>query len=1251
MFRKKRRSMLARGTRRVCGALLAACLLAAGLVPAFPAAGAPQEEDGQYALKMAAGSGYQFFGQLVSLSPDKTYVFSYQYTQGDTSYPQIFKGATETAVSSSLRTVYDEEYCQKSVTFIPPADAPDGSGGKQIWVGIRGGEASPRDQYYYRFRLYDTEDPDTNLLADSRWEEGGDKLNGDVWKSAWNLPLDAAFSKVTVESIGGADRFLRTDANRYALKMAAGAGYQYFGQFVSLSPEKTYVFSYQHTRGDTSYIQIIKSDKDDGAAYQLPVRTVYDEELLRKSASFTPPADAPDDPAVSGNKRIWVSFRGGEASSQDQYYYNFRLYDVENPDVNLFADPLLDEGGDALGSQWRSYWGTLDAAFSKVTLESIGGAKIFQRTDEDRYVLVGNVPGTGWPFIGQNVVLDPNKTYVFSYCYDGAVFPPGALFNGNNTEGTEGPEVTCRAIYDEDYKKVSYEFQPPADAQSAGDGLVKIYLGVRFPGHKGYLYDFQVYDKENPDVNLFDDYAWQEGGANVNFGKWIGAWGQTLSNTDFQKISLAQYKEEQGLEADEDPFQKTDADRYVVKLTPNAAGGPWFGQQVSLTPGKVYELSYYFLPGSNANLALYKDLNETSFSAMSITYDKEWSKITAVFTPPDDALNDPAVSGNKLVWVGFRGDYVDQELYFCNLSLCDTQEPSVNLLRDYALLGNSTEIDTSVWQSAYGDGVNTNQYTKVTLESVGGMETFRRTGNSNPKMMYYEKTDRGPNQEPYACFTLSFPDELNDTYKNYVFEFDARPTTGAMMDNFRCYNIVPELQSGADYTVKPVKIEGYRYTFHLRERPDAEGKFGFMFFVPDNSTGHISNIAMYEADENFQKLNDYNLISHVYGDFSQFDNVGDYVPLYTIQGACIGTETGRLDEMPAGYFDTPPDVPVPEGPKMMSYASLWGTGQLSIDLPYTVESGDADGKNYVVSFYLRPTAGRDPSKYYTSGLEGDLVQVYPVEVDGYKYTFHLTERYRFRLVLEIPASCEGYISRLEMYEADESFNIIGTENLADTFGQNGDFRDVVMQAGMSWPGISLSGGLSNTFVDTRELREELESGTLGDYHCTGALWPIPQGYLEAAKDEDWADGLEDDTGSEAQSGTVKGRLLDAQGNPLSGVRISLVSMQDASVVYEAVTGTDGSFVLENIPLGGYEVRITGPNGETQTGDGYVWVEEDGDVVTLTLTYDGDMTIITVPDTGDFPASLAVGTTAGLAALLAAASTLVLRKKSGSRRAG
>jgi len=99
-------------------------------------------------------------------------------------------------------------------------------------------------------------------------------------------------------------------------------------------------------------------------------------------------------------------------------------------------------------------------------------------------------------------------------------------------------------------------------------------------------------------------------------------------------------------------------------------------------------------------------------------------------------------------------------------------------------------------------------------------------------------------------------------------------------------------------------------------------------------------------------------------------------------------------------------------------------------------------------------------------------------------------------------------------------------------------------------------------------------------------------------------GAEDEQSlPEPEDGTVKGKLLDENGKPVSGARIILYSV-DGSGEYSSLTGSNGNFEFKNVPVGSYGLALIGPDGNEIQCDLLVEVEK-GMIVNVNARYNGE----------------------------------------------
>ena len=1154
----------------------------------------------EYVIKLEPNTtGMPVFGQNVSLEKGKTYIFSNYFLPATEPNQWICHGGNIDA-PITYQKIDDIEWSKQGAKFTVPEDAPDDpnvSGNKLVWVGFRGHKAA-NPLYFYGLDLHDIENPNVNLLKDADLSGGNTQIKADTWKTPTGNYLSNKYSKVTLSSIGGIETFRKAISSEpMALKLEPNStGMPWFGQWVTLERGKTYIFSNCYLPGTDVYHRIYYKHSDGNYDLSdLEGDIIYDSLWSRYCTKFTVPADAPDN--GGGKTLIWVGFRGYK-TDKPLYFYDFDLYDIEKPNVNLLVDGDLLVNGTVLNkTTWQTPGGEVKSTYSKVTLASIGGEDIFKIVQPKGALALKLEAGTsGMPWFGQWVEVEKGKTYTFSNCYLLGTDLYHRIYYKNAEGSYDNSDIAGETVYDIEWSRQYTTFTVPANAPTEENGKTIIWVGMR--GYKAdkplYYYDFKLYDVENSEVNLLKDYTFEDSGWNFNKGIWVSPYGAL--NKAYSKVELEAIG---GVDIFKNPMSE---EPMALALAPETTGMPFFGQWITLEKGKTYVFSTCYLPGTDVIQNIYLDDSGTEFTDYDVTYDSKWSKRNLKFTVPSNAAD--YGKGKARIWVGIRGYSYDGYLYFYNFELYDVKNPEVNLMRDSTLKENDTQINTTIWKSPYNTAIK-KSYDKVSLELLGGEDVFKRTGDVGPKMMYYIRNSRGPNHETYGCFTISIPEELRVEGQNYVLQFDARSIKGIGLNNFGCGAIVPELALDADNRIAPASIDGYTYSFNLRFSDNLEKKLSLMIFVPEGAEGYISNLYMYKADKNFKKVSDRDLLKNSYADFSQFE-VGSYVEFYAKMGGCIGTETGLLEPVPEYFFDIAPNVPVPSGDKMMSYSSVWGAGTIVIKLPHTVEKGSIDGKNYIVSLDIRPTKGRDPSKFHSTGINGEHVQVYPTKVEGYTYTFNLSERYDFSLVLEFPQDCEGYISNLQMYEADMDYKPLNSVNLATAFGKDGKFTNTKMQQGMEWEDISFNGGFVNTFIDTRKYEKELKKGTLGEYNSSGGIWPIPHNYFVVKEDAGWADAYVSD--SDAGSGKIIGKITDASGAAITNCTVVIKSMQDSTDIRKVVPDANGSFQYDSVPIGGYEVSIILSDGNEVLGNMFAWVEENNDTVVLTLTYNGDLTL-------------------------------------------
>lgn len=656
-------------------------------------------------------------GQNVVLEAGKTYLYSYYYSGPNSVGGVMYYGdGTGATAIEPIHMAYDQDYRKITYKFVAPETAtPAGEEGKvKIYLGFQIPSADSYIIYYPC--VYAADDATkTNLFYDYLITGKYSLTAAEGGTSNWYKPYNDAVigyraSRPNLSSEGGLDIFKKTDAERHVLKLEAGvSGMPYFGQRISLEPGKTYIYSNCYLPGTEPYLQVCYPD-----ATALSSQVIYDNDWWRQGLKFTVPADAPVE--EDGKALIFIGFRGHN-SSTPLYYYDFKLYDVELPEFNLLKDNVL-EGGDfeVKADTWKTPGGSyVNSNYSEVTLESVGGIDTFKKTDADRNVIklaVDSKASLG--FFGQKIALEGGKTYVFSNYYTGTE-NAHVIRKDDGSYTNVTPDITN---IDNDCYKITSVFTVPSDMISDENGNKPLWIGMQCGnygrGTETYYYDLKLYEINNPEVNLLEDADLADGGTDFN-----SIWKKPSSALEAGYFSKTNLEAVGGM----DIFKKTDAERHVLKLTPETSGQPYFGQRVSLTPGKTYVYSNYYLSGIPANQQVcFPDLTQIDTEIIS---DNTYSKQGVKFTVPADASVDE--NGKVLIFVGFRGNYSSDPIYYYDLRLYEVNNPELNLLNDAALLGADFEVKADTWKTPGNNYVNPNgvvNYSEVTLESIGGISAF-----------------------------------------------------------------------------------------------------------------------------------------------------------------------------------------------------------------------------------------------------------------------------------------------------------------------------------------------------------------------------------------------------------------------------------------------------------------------------------------------------------------------------------------------
>ncbi len=637
------------------------------------------------------------------------------------------------------------------------------------------------------------------------------------------------------------------------------------------------------------------------------------------------------------------------------------------------------------------------------------------------------------------------------------------------------------------------------------------------------------------------------------------------------------------------------SEKRIIKV--NSGTRAPIGQWVRLTPEKEYVFSYYYSTGmENAPYALEKDTSyDQKFAVSNIYYDKTYLKKSIVFTPHKDKYtaelsksfgiseDDPDV----LVFVGIFPMACNSGYFYDPVLYESSDSSKTNLLEDTGFYRVAAAENGGKWYHCTKKKANGRFVSVAFSQAASSMDFFIRpqvgkgtgsyvlksNGLNNP--YYFQKVSVNPNK----TYVLSFF-TTNAVFGGAVF---SQPNGNGDMES--CITKVindKEWYRKIIYFVPPQ--EGENGTFADPEIPG-----NVIIYVGVRCTkdkpGYCYGISLYE-DADTEKANILLDSDFEYMGYSWFQMYWDNLNVFSRETlASIGGMS---------YFARPrgQDVAVPAGPKMMSYACRSGaTGRLTIELPYSVTRGQTNGRNYVVSFYLRPTYGRDPVGFYVSDYDGNPTKILADEVKGYKYTFHLRESYSFFLQIEIDGRNTGYITGLEMYEADSNYNIISNVNQADFFGKDGKFSDWTVQSGLRW----------------MELTKMMEGTYPGDpainYNgpWTGELTLIPDGYFDVEDYGQWWNPDEVSDNASADTGVITGKLVSSAVKNFSGFKIRIVSLGEGGS-FTAAVNKDGSFASGKIPVGGYILYLIEPDGTELEYSDEIWLESSGDVATLVLVY-------------------------------------------------
>lgn len=700
---------------RLSSMFLAVLMLVSTMFTGITTTAASAETFGGNTIKVADNAAGAELGQIVELEAGKTYVFSYYFSGPSFATGLILDGdGAGNTTFTATRTIYDEVYNKVTYEFVAPANATaaEEDGKVKIYLGMY--VPTKNIYYFYHPSVYAADDATkTNLFYDYEFMgkyaiEGSDGVSPN-WYRKYSGVLGYRFTKWSVGALGGLDFFKKTEDEICTIKLSANSNssYAFFGQHVELEAGKTYILSNCYTDDNLGFRVRYTDSETNGTVDISTADTInYDNDYFRKNVTFTVPTTAVVD--ENGKTSAWVGIQCWKRT-YEVYYYDFKLYDIENPQVNLFKDYALLENGSNLTNVWCRPSGKLYTGYYyRATLTEAGGINGFKKTDADRYVIkleAGKESKN--TYIGQHVELEAGKTYFVSTCYTGDNF--GHAFRKTGTYTTL-PNIG--SSYDNDAFRKTTAFTVPIDEGETEGTKKSMWVGVACysVSEPIYLYDFRLYAPENPEINLYNDYALLNNGASID-SVWCHP-SKALVSDCFSKVRPS---EAGGTEV----FYKTDADRKVLKLEANTTGQPYFGQFISLEAGKTYVFSNYYLPGAEAIQKIcYSGTNELETEIIS---DKDYSKQGVKFTVPADAPDDG--NGKKKIWVGFRGQNLEYPIYYYDLKLYDVELPQINLLADSNLYSGGGAVHYNTWKTPSNNATSA-AFSLITLEDIGGIEYF-----------------------------------------------------------------------------------------------------------------------------------------------------------------------------------------------------------------------------------------------------------------------------------------------------------------------------------------------------------------------------------------------------------------------------------------------------------------------------------------------------------------------------------------------
>ncbi len=293
----------------------------------------------------------------------------------------------------------------------------------------------------------------------------------------------------------------------------------YFGQWLDLDPNETYVYSYDvHVAsdlGDTMVMPTLQYANEGSNPYDFFYFEDYNRDKVKQtfSGTFNIPADALKQ--LDGKVAVRIGFTTG-VEGAEAYIHNMKVYkQSDETQTNLFQnadfsralygwmangkafEPVVSEA--ALASSSNDV--ELEKYDASLFGEDAGAENVEMYPEHKGEFMIYSNGVNAWQDFSQSVNVKPGETYMFSYYYNFIAnnwIQPYCNFYTGDTE--ESKRLTF------EYKQtdaqnciITCEFLVPENSKLNPDGTTTIYIGINMgqQGSMAYFYKPMLYVKSD----------------------------------------------------------------------------------------------------------------------------------------------------------------------------------------------------------------------------------------------------------------------------------------------------------------------------------------------------------------------------------------------------------------------------------------------------------------------------------------------------------------------------------------------------------------------------------------------------------------------------------------------------------------------------------------------------------------------------------------------------------------------------------